>query len=889
MQPPPRKAKAVSNLRNIHNEQITKLQSKHQQDADLLEDIRNFMKTRANIEKEYGLALSKLANINLQRKVNPFAEVKSGYDDQQRTVYTIWKTLLDETDKIAQAKLAAVDVYQEVSEKAKALRNNKLQVSKRCFDNIRKMHEELQQSVQEVDKTRKLYFEEEHMAHGAREKAHDAEEKLKRKKGRIFQSISSLQRNSAKFSLKKEAYDIQATKARNDYILALVAANAHLYRFYNIDLADVIQNLDCDIYDKIKEYIQLVSRTELLTCAAWQSSFTNLQRESESKHEELNRLHSESIGKEKSSVSSSGEKTAAEIDPEIKIEELRQLIRKAETGKAKAEARIEAFREGKVNVEEFLKNADVDSFGLHNNLSRTGSKTSKSSQKSEVSEQSCSKANDYVYDSDLADGLSDVLTQSQPFEGTGSVDIKISSEKEVVVEATINVWDATSEESVGPIVNSKEEEGMETVTETIAHETEPLSEMNIRCTALYGYEAANPDELSFLEQEELWIIGEGDGDGWVKARNYRNEEGYIPQNYVEITDGQNLVSSIFMAPSLVAFVDYSQSNKPGEGFVSESSVPGAEINDSLQLPCDKFCQALYDYEATCDEELTFMEGQIIRILKKVVHDVDDGWWEGEVDGNIGIFPSLVVKEIKTSGESQTPSDLATPTDSAPPPAYTPPKPQLLLPPAQVILTQPTPEAETVEDGIGTQSKVSVLYRDPDFQLELSKGQQQQYSSQFSISESESSEQEIPASSSGGGDYVPLTSSPDSPPRPAENEEFCQKSSESDKHELEKVFQQPTIVVEDVGSDDETTKEDTDQSKCSRKEDSPPVDLDDVTNSSAFTDRSSEDYDNILQNGDSRSTETELTHSSEKIVPEKGTENGITDKPANISNVDTEKD
>ncbi|XP_013788756.2 F-BAR and double SH3 domains protein 2-like [Limulus polyphemus] len=376
------------------------------------------MKTRANIEKEYGLALSKLANSNLQRKFPPSAEIKSGYGDQQRTVYTIWKTLLDETDKIAQAKLAAVDVYQEVSEKAKALRNNKLQVSKRCFDNIRKMHEELQQSVQEVDKTRKLYFEEEHMAHGAREKAHDAEEKLKRKKGRIFQSISSLQRNSAKFSSRKEACDIQATKARNDYILALVAANAHLYRFYNIDLADVIQNLDCDIYDKIKEYIQLVSRTELLTCAAWQSSFTNLQRESESAtkdytmdcflsdnpvlsktmqynfepcdgdvifkvsteynaglclskearmwasciakesrtirncYEELNRFQSEFIGKEKSSVSSSGEKTVAEIDPEIRIEELRQLIRKAETGKAKAEARIEALREGEVNVEE---------------------------------------------------------------------------------------------------------------------------------------------------------------------------------------------------------------------------------------------------------------------------------------------------------------------------------------------------------------------------------------------------------------------------------------------------------------------------------------------------------------------------------------------------------
>ena len=30
------------------------------------------------------------------------------------------------------------------------------------------------------------------------------------------------------------------------------------------------------------------------------------------------------------------------------------------------------------------------------------------------------------------------------------------------------------------------------------------------------------------------LIGEGDGDGWVRARNYKGEEGYVPQNYVEV-------------------------------------------------------------------------------------------------------------------------------------------------------------------------------------------------------------------------------------------------------------------------------------------------------------------------------------------------------------------
>ncbi|GFX66217.1 f-BAR and double SH3 domains protein 2 [Trichonephila clavipes] len=53
MQPPPRKGKVTTALKNIHNEQLVKLQMKHQQDSDFLDDIRNFSKMRAIIEKDY--------------------------------------------------------------------------------------------------------------------------------------------------------------------------------------------------------------------------------------------------------------------------------------------------------------------------------------------------------------------------------------------------------------------------------------------------------------------------------------------------------------------------------------------------------------------------------------------------------------------------------------------------------------------------------------------------------------------------------------------------------------------------------------------------------------------------------------------------------------------
>ena len=58
-------------------------------------------------------------------------------------------------------------------------------------------------------------------------------------------------------------------------------------------------------------------------------------------------------------------------------------------------------------------------------------------------------------------------------------------------------------------------------------------------------------------------------------------------------------------------------------------------------------KALYDYEATDDEELSFKEGDIIMVTNKDDEGIDDGWWEGMIQGRKGVFPSLVVEEFKS--------------------------------------------------------------------------------------------------------------------------------------------------------------------------------------------------------------------------------------------------
>lgn len=70
------------------------------------------------------------------------------------------------------------------------------------------------------------------------------------------------------------------------------------------------------------------------------------------------------------------------------------------------------------------------------------------------------------------------------------------------------------------------------------------------------------------------------------------------------------------------------------------------------LHCDAIClfpawlvRALYDYEGQSSEELSFPEGAIIRVLPREEGAIDDGFWKGDFNGRVGVFPSLVVQEI----------------------------------------------------------------------------------------------------------------------------------------------------------------------------------------------------------------------------------------------------
>uniref|UniRef100_A0A3Q3FZ02 F-BAR and double SH3 domains protein 2 n=1 Tax=Labrus bergylta TaxID=56723 RepID=A0A3Q3FZ02_9LABR len=629
MQPPPRKVKVTQELKNTHTEQMTRLHFKHQTECDLLEDMRSYSLKKGQLERDYAQALQKLASQYLKRDwpgINP--------DDQRtdyRNVYAVWRSYLEGTVQVSQSRLNVCDNYKsQVSEPSKTVRLYKEQQLKKTIDQLSGIQTELQESVKELAKAKKKYYDCEQVAHAVREKA-DIEAKSKLG---LFQSRISLQKASVKLKAKRSDCNSKATQARNDYLLTLAAANAHHDRYYHTDLLHCIQALDGRIYEHVKDYLVSLCRTELEAYQATHNTYQFLLDKSTrvkfnqqlfmqenpvfhkahdfqfqpSECDTSRQLESETGTTEEHSLNKEARKWATRVarehkniihykrcleeceshglppteqgrlDLELKIEDTKESMRKAETIKLKAEARLDLLRQVGVAVDTWLKSAMNQVMEELEN-ERWASYTS--------------------HDPSLS----------------GTVDLEREEGEEC--EENMEVFDDSSSSPSGTLRNY------------------PLT-----CKVLYSYKASQPDELTIDEKEMLEVIEDGDMEDWVKARNKTGQVGYVPEKYLQFPTSNSLLS---MLQSLATLDARSHTS-------SNSTEPELHPNCVNGDTNTMYVRALYDYEGQADEELSFAEGAVIRLLNRDTQ-TDDGFWEGELNGRVGVFPSVLVEDFTENGET----------------------------------------------------------------------------------------------------------------------------------------------------------------------------------------------------------------------------------------------
>ncbi|KAJ9067773.1 hypothetical protein DSO57_1035832 [Entomophthora muscae] len=113
----------------------------------------------------------------------------------------------------------------------------------------------------------------------------------------------------------------------------------------------------------------------------------------------------------------------------------------------------------------------------------------------------------------------------------------------------------------------------------------------------HPYEAQQDDEVT-LNLNDVILIEEENESGWWLGKNLMTDKrGLFPSNFV-----MSLAAEKPIAPSEPEYVEVA-----------------------------------YDYEAQAPDELGLKKGDIVSVLSK-----DEGWWSGEIQGRVGVFPENFV-------------------------------------------------------------------------------------------------------------------------------------------------------------------------------------------------------------------------------------------------------
>ncbi|KAM8853300.1 F-BAR and double SH3 domains protein 2 isoform 3-T3 [Synchiropus picturatus] len=634
MQPPPRKVKVTQELKNTHTDQMTRLHFKNQTECDLLEDMRSYSLKKGQLERDYAQALQKLASQYLKRDwpgINP--------DDQRtdyRNVYAVWRSYLEGTVQVSQSRLNVCDNYKsQVSEPAKTVRLYKEQQLKKTLDQLSGIQAELQESVKELAKAKKKYYDCEQVAHAVREKA-DIEAKSKLG---IFQSRISLQKASVKLKAKRNDCNSKATQARNDYLLTLAAANAHQDRYYHTDLLHCIQDLDGSIFEHVKDYLISLCRTELEASQATHNTFQFLLDKSTRIIQEFNQ---QLFMQENPVFHKAQDFQFQPSECDMTLSSVQQLV----------------------DIEPSPVSAMRMTLAESRQLESESGTTEEHSLNKEARKWATRVAREHKNIIHYKRSLEECETLGLPptEQGRADLEIKIEDTKENIRKAetiklkaearldllrqvgvAVDTW-LKSAMNQGTVDLEREEgeeceENMEVFDDSSSSPSGTLRNYPLTCKVLYSYKASQPDELTIDEQEMLEVIEDGDMEDWVKARNKTGKVGYVPEKYLQFPTSNSLLSMLQSLATLDAR-SHTSSNS------TEPELHSCCVNGETNMA---YVRALYDYEGQADEELSFSEGAVIRLLNRDTQ-TDDGFWEGELNGRVGVFPSVLVEDLTENGE-----------------------------------------------------------------------------------------------------------------------------------------------------------------------------------------------------------------------------------------------
>ncbi|MBN3321684.1 SH3K1 protein, partial [Atractosteus spatula] len=169
----------------------------------------------------------------------------------------------------------------------------------------------------------------------------------------------------------------------------------------------------------------------------------------------------------------------------------------------------------------------------------------------------------------------------------------------------------------------------------------PLS--SVEAIVEFDYKAQHDDELTIAVGDIISNIRKDDGGWWEGEISGRR--GLFPDNFVrEIKKDVKKEAQ-----------GQKQKGELSNGSPSPASEPSLRPAKKGEAIRKRRCKAAFSYVPQNEDELELKIGDIIEVLA----EVEEGWWEGTLNGRTGMFPSNFIRELPLE-----PDDPLTPQEEA---------------------------------------------------------------------------------------------------------------------------------------------------------------------------------------------------------------------------------
>ncbi|KAJ3085616.1 F-BAR and double SH3 domains protein 1 [Quaeritorhiza haematococci] len=649
----------IKTLRVQQQNQLAKLQLKAEADLELMDNLREFMKS-----------LDKLAKSFTQKKFRR-ASAAANKDDKEsdgisgRATYLTFNTIITETEKVAKQRgMIAEKIAAEIAEVAKDYNKEKQTINKK-----NKYQQELHSSYEWLDKSKLAYDKAAKESESFKKKYDDALRKPNSGLNALRNIVGDSEERVEKLRSKWKNSEHKLAHMRNEYVLAVRSVNVQQTLYWNEDLPQYMKKIDGIFYKVFAGMLGLYTKLEGDFVSALRAGVDYLtgcvgkiDRETDSaafirEHQSIfvnprpfsfegssndtqdtivvTDVTKVVLGTKMALLMSRADELTAGLDrKEKEIAGLKQMVdvysQTPSFGNANSptEQIIDNENEfGLLRIErtklvaqlEVLKAAGVQP--MKPAVNAAPSPTAVSSVKTAVA----------LYDHVAQDSTQTSLRESEEVMVVGSeedgwIKVRTQAGEGLVPVTYIKVKEPMPMQQRPSVTGGGPPPMPSRLNTTVSTLNRSKDTQQVR--AVYDYDASDVSELSFKAGDMIEVIDitEVSADAWWEGRHVRT--GKTGTFSVVFVEGWEAITA------------------GGRGGGSTVTSPTASIRASPKPARSSVvakAKALYAYDPTCEGELQLLPGDIITVINK--NTGSNAWWEGESIRGRGQFPVNYVESI----------------------------------------------------------------------------------------------------------------------------------------------------------------------------------------------------------------------------------------------------